>query len=91
MLENTINNAVFIEERQLGRDKINIGSTVIIKDSAGQTHKYIIITTAEADPSQGKISNMSPIGKSSLDKRVGQTTEVSAPSDKTKLEILPIH
>ncbi|MCI0799075.1 MAG: GreA/GreB family elongation factor, partial [Chloroflexi bacterium] len=52
--------------------------------------QYSITGSAEADPSQGKISNVSPIGKSLLGKRVGEVTEVSVPSGKIKLEILKI-
>jgi transcription elongation factor GreA len=36
------------------------------------------------------ISNISPIGKSLLGKRVGEITEVSVPAGKIKLEILDI-
>ena len=48
------------------------------------------VATPEADPSQGKISNVSPIGKSLLGKRVGEVTEVNIPSGKIRLEILSI-
>ena len=89
-LANIVNNAVLIEERQGGGDRVDIGSTVTVKNQDGQTQQYTITGTAEADPSQGKISNVSPIGKSLLGKRAGQFTEVSAPSGKVRLEILSI-
>ena len=60
------------------------------KDQDGTNFQYSITGSAEADPSQGKISNVSPIGKSLLGKRVGEVTEVSVPSGKIKLEILKI-
>ncbi|MCI0867100.1 MAG: GreA/GreB family elongation factor, partial [Chloroflexi bacterium] len=71
-------------------ETVEVGSTVKVKDQNGKNFQYSITGSAEADPSQGKISNVSPIGKSLLGKRVGEVTEVSVPSGKIKLEILKI-
>ena len=89
-LDNMVNNAVIIDERQTAAETVEVGSTVNVKDQNGKTLKYSITGSAEADPSQGKISNASPIGKSLLGKRVGEVTEVNVPSGKIKLEILKI-
>ena len=56
----------------------------------GQRGQYTIIGSAEADPAQGKISNVSPIGKALLGKRVGDVAEVSVPAGKIKLEVSKI-
>lgn len=89
-LDNLVNNAVIIDERETAAEIVEVGSTVKVKDQNGKNFQYSITGSAEADPSQGKISNVSPIGKSLLGKRVGEVTEVSVPSGKIKLEILKI-
>ncbi|PKB77805.1 MAG: transcription elongation factor GreA [SAR202 cluster bacterium Io17-Chloro-G9] len=89
-LETMINNAIIINEVKGGRDTVEVGATVAVKSQDSKTIKYTITGSAEADPSQGKISNASPIGKSLLGKKVGEVTEVNAPSGKIKLEIISI-
>lgn len=89
-LEDLINNAVIIDETHRKRDTVEVGATVKVRDPNGKTSKYTITGSTEADASQGKISNVSPTGKSLLGKKVGEITEVNAPSGKVKLEILSI-
>ena len=89
-LDNLINNAVIIEENHGPRDSVDVGATVTVQNQEGKTYQYTITGSAEADPSQGRISNVSPIGKSLLGKRVKDVTEVSVPSGKIKLEIVSI-
>ena len=89
-LDNLINNAVIIEESVGAKETIEVGATVTVQNQEGQTFQYTITGSAEADPAHGKISNVSPIGKSLLGKRVNEVTEVTAPSGKIRLEILAI-
>ena len=89
-LDNLINNAVIIAESEGSREKVEVGATVTVENEEGKTYQYTITGSAEADPAQGKISNVSPIGKSLLGKRVKEVIEVSAPSGKIKLEIMAI-
>ncbi len=71
-------------------DAVEVGAKVTVQNQEGKSYQYTITGSAEADPSQGTISNVSPIGSSVLGKKVGEITEVSAPSGKIKLEILAI-
>ena len=89
-LENMVNNAVIIGEADGDRDTVEVGATVTVKNQDSKTTKYTITGSAEAEPTQGKISNASPIGKSLLGKRVGEVTEVNAPAGKIRLEIVSI-
>ena len=89
-LDNMINNAVIIEKREGGGETVEVGSTVTVKNQDGAKYQYTLTGSAEADPPQGKISNVSPIGKGLLGKKVGEITEVNAPSGKIKFEILAI-
>lgn len=90
-LDNMVNNAIIIDENHAASaDAVEVGATVTVQNQEGKSYQYTIIGSAEADPSQGKISNVSPIGRSLLGKKVGEVTEVSAPSGKIKLEIISI-
>ena len=89
-LDNLVNNAVIINETHGDRDTVEVGATVAVKDQNGKSFEYTITGSTEADPSKGKISNVSPIGKCLLGKRVGEVTEVNVPSGKIRLEILSI-
>jgi transcription elongation factor GreA len=67
-----------------------VGSNVTVRNESGKTSRYIITGSAEADPTKGRISNVSPIGKSLIGKKVGDIAEVNVPSGKIKLEILAL-
>jgi transcription elongation factor GreA len=71
---------------------VSIGSKVTIKDlEFDETMEYIIVGSAEADPFKGKISNVSPLGKALLGKKIGEIIEVASPAgDMIKYEILTV-
>jgi transcription elongation factor GreA len=74
---------------RIPRDKVGLGSTVGVKDtSTGEEMSYEIVTPEEADPTQGRISPMSPIGKSLLNREEGETVEVRVPSGTKEYEIV---
>jgi transcription elongation factor GreA len=89
-LDNMISNAVLIEEDQGQRESVGVGAKVTVRNPQGKPATYTITGITESDPAQGKISNVSPIGKSLLGKKVGEIAEVSAPSGKIQLEIIAI-
>ncbi len=89
-LDNLINNAVIISEQTGPSDVVRIGSKVTVLNQKGGRDRYAIIGSAEADPAEGKISNVSPIGKALLGKKVGDVAEIRVPAGKIKLEVLKI-
>lgn len=94
MLENTLRNAVVIDdeaEETAGAGGIRLGSTVVLKDlEYGDLLEYTIVGTVEADPSQNKISNESPVGKAIMGKSKGAVVEVEAPVGHIKYEIVDV-
>ena len=90
-LENLINNAIIISQEHGPSDTVHVGSKVTVVNPEGRKYEYTIVGSTEADPAQGKISNVSPIGKALLSKRVGDIAEVSIPAGKTRLEIAEIN
>ncbi len=92
-LDNMINNAVIIEENQGGRDTVEVGTTIAVMDQDGRPFRYTITPSSAAPkqiPPKGTISNVSPIGRSLLGKRVGDVAEVNVPSGEIRLEVLAI-
>ncbi len=43
--------------------RVSIGNTVKVRFSGGEIKEFKIVTTSETDPTNGKISNLSPLGK----------------------------
>ncbi|MDP2719160.1 MAG: transcription elongation factor GreA [Dehalococcoidia bacterium] len=79
-LEETLKTATLIEENRNKKTTASIGDTVQLKNAdTGELAKYKLVDSKEADPRSGKISIVSPLGKSILGKSQGQTIEVKAP------------
>lgn len=89
-LGNALANASIIYEKAGESDTVDIGSRVTVKNDKGKKTRYTIVGSTEADPADGKISNVSPIGKALLGKHIGDIADVAAPAGTTKLEILEI-
>lgn len=90
-LENMIKYAKVIKATKQ-KGVVNIGSRVAIKDlEFDEEMEYTIVGSAEADPFKGKISNVSPLGKALLGKKIGDTIEVASPTgDMIKYKILTV-
>jgi len=79
-LEILLATARVIEEKSKGEDCVVVGSTVeIVEEGTEEKEKYTIVGAAEASPSDGKISNESPLGKALLNHKAGDKVQVDAP------------
>ena len=73
---------------KIPRDKVGLGSTVTLRETAtGEEVVYDLVTPEEADPTQGRISPSSPIGKSLLNHEEGDVVEERVPSGTKEYEI----
>lgn len=61
------------------RDIVHLGATVTLQESDGQINEFTIVGTLEANPSEGKISSDSPIGKTLLGHKLNDKLEVTSP------------
>ena len=84
-LEEMIKNAVVIDETVVDAKVVGIGSTVTvkIKERNNEEKVYQIVGSYETDPLNGKISDVSPIGRALLGARKGDKIEVELPNGKT--------
>jgi len=74
---------------KIPRDRISLGSNVELLDvDKNEKVTYRLVTSEDADVSKGLISTTSPIGRSLLNKREGDTVEVKIPSGTRVFEVL---
>ncbi len=91
-LEERLRSAQVVDTSELSTDLVRVGVTVNVKDEkTGDSDKYMIVGSAEANPSEKKLSNESPVGKALLGHKRGDTVDVALPSGKKrKLKITKI-
>ena len=91
-LENMLKNASIVDENEVPKDVVSVGSIVRVKDyEFDEEVEYIIVGSAEADPMNNKISNESPVGNGLIGKKVGDVIEVTVPDGVSKYEILEVN
>jgi transcription elongation factor GreA len=91
-LEERVRRATVIDGKDISTDEVQVGSTVHVKDQkSGDSQKFQIVGSAEADPTEHKLSNESPIGKALLGHKRNQVVTVDVPrGPKRKLKITKI-
>jgi len=71
------------------KSKISVGSKVKVKIASNE-FEFHIVGGPEADPSLGKISHESPIGKALLGAKKGDVVEVNTPAGAVQYTIVAI-
>jgi transcription elongation factor GreA len=89
-VENLLRSAVIIEAT--GKtDMVQIGSRVTIRiDGESEDETYTIVGAAEANPSEGKISNLSPIGSALLGAKRGEKVRAKTPGSEIVIKVKKI-
>lgn len=78
------------QEEANGRDDVRFGALVEVVDENGKVSTYRIVGPDEADPSAGRVSFQSPLGRSLMKRRVGDTVTVQRPAGEIDLEVRSI-
>jgi transcription elongation factor GreA len=73
-----LSNATIIESPKR-RDRVTLGARVHLKDDAGETFTYQLVGSAEADPTNDRISNESPVGQAVMGAKKGDVVRVTTP------------
>ena len=88
-LEAKLRNSEIIQST--ASSKAVIGSTVTIRDvELNEVETYMIVGSTEADPTNKKISDESPLGAAILNKSAGVTVQVHAPTGVIEFELLDV-
>jgi transcription elongation factor GreA len=91
-IETMLKHAKVIDEDEVRTDRVTLGSKVKLLDiEYDEQLDYQIVGSTEANPSESKISNESPVGKALMGKEKGDIIEVIVPDGIIKFKILEIH
>jgi transcription elongation factor GreA len=86
-LESKVGTAEVLDPPTSG-DRVTFGSTVKLEDEEGRETAYQIVGSDEADPRRGLISIMSPLARTLIGKKVGDTVTAQLPGGQKTFEIL---
>ena len=89
-LEMMLKNAVIIDGESVHHDAVTLGAIVTIVEGDNPPEEYHVVGAAEADPTQGKISNESPLGKALMGRCVGDSVQVNAPAGLLTFRVVAI-
>jgi transcription elongation factor GreA len=90
-LQHLLQNATVIDEEAAHHSgRVQLGSKVQLEGSDNLKMQYTIVGAAEARPTDGMISNESPVGRALLGKRVGDEVQVQVPKGVLRLSITGI-
>ena len=89
-LEAMIKNAVIIDEdKKAGGKTVGLGSTVTILDlSTNEEETYTIVGSIEADPLNGRLSNITPLAVALIDSKLGDVVEVTNIEEPYNVKII---
>ncbi len=90
-LEDKLARARIIEHENISADKVYVGASVKLLDKdSGELMQYVMVSSAEADFAQDKISIESPIGKALLGHKKDDVVEIKVPAGLLKYQIIEI-
>lgn len=90
-IEATLKNAVLIDEESMSNEHVHVGSSVKLLNLRTDSEvTYKIVGSNEADPSDGKISDESPVGAALIGHSVGDAVEVEVPVGVIGFKVLEI-
>jgi len=87
-MEQTLKVATIVEPEARGA-VVGVGTRLRVEHE-GEELELMIVGSAEADPGSGKISNVSPVGRALLGRRVGDVVTVVTPGGDRRYELLAI-
>ena len=87
-LKAMIENAVVVDESKISTDTVGFGSRVTIVYDEEET--YTIVGTSESDPTNGKLSNESPVGAALVGAHVGETVVAQTPGGALRIKVIEI-
>ena len=84
-------NAQIIDDSQTPDNQVALGRRVVVRENGYVVEEiYTIVGSTETDPSNGRISNESPIGKALLGHAAGDVVRVKAPAGEIEFKIVRV-
>ena len=92
-IQRRIRNAKVVDPSEAGTDAVDLGTRVTLRAVGKRESKertFQIVGANESDPTNGKLSHASPVGRAVLKRRVGDKVTVSTPRGSTEYEIVNV-
>jgi transcription elongation factor GreA len=89
-LEFLLNNAVIIDTMVKDKTMVGVGDTVTIQEDGYPEETYFVVGSKEANPGNGMISHISPLGKAIMGHKPGDQVKVDAPDGTITFKIIKI-
>ena len=91
-IEEILRTAIIVDEIDEGDDSVQTGRTVTVKDlNTKETITYRIVGTTEADPLNGKLSNVSLVGQHLMGHHAGDKVEFAVPDGIARYQIVEVY
>lgn len=71
-------NAVVVDVEESG-DVFAFGRTATVTDASGNTHRWTIVGSTEANLAEGRLSAESPVGQALRGRKVGEEVKIATP------------
>lgn len=89
-LQQSLESAVGVPLPAAPEDRVRFGATVTVRHRGGSQEQYHIVGVDETDIDHGRVSWLSPIAKTLLNRRLGENVRFKFPSGEQELEIIRI-
>ena len=90
-LEERLTNARVVTRKEIRSGEVSVGTKVRLRDmGSNKTVEYHIVGSAEADPTELKLSNESPVGKAIMGHKKGDVVDAPTPKGAKKFKIMEV-
>jgi transcription elongation factor GreA len=90
-LQRRVRNVKVVDPSEVEEDAVDLGTTVTLRVvGKGQERTFQIVGANESDPTSGKLSHASPVGRAVLKRKVGEKVTVATPRGATEYEIVNV-
>lgn len=90
-LEDELERGHVVGAKEVPADVITMNSRVLLQDErTGEQVTYTLVFPTDADPSEGKLSVLAPVGTAMLGYGVGQTIEWPTPGGIRRLKVVSL-
>ena len=89
-LSKRLDDAVVVKQEEGAHLEVRFGARVQVVDENEKRSAYLIVGPDEANPSEGRISFQSPLGKALMKRKVGDVVTVTRPAGDLDLEVVAI-
>jgi len=86
-----LDSVILVDPKTQNHDTVLFGASVEVEDEAGNRHTFHIVGEDEANAAINKVSWVSPLAKSLIGHKIGDSVTWHRPVGDTTLEILDIH